>query len=125
MGGDEIGLGRSDTGATGVQDMEVVMRQGPLGQLSIGGEGGSAEGVWSTKSAGDSAGKGKTGTTGVLATRSTGEVGVSYAGDKGACAEDGVGRAGSSSPICCNIVVFIARTMSRIKSGESLARLLG
>jgi len=112
-------------GATGVQDVEVVMRQGPLGRLSIGGEGGSAKGVWSTKSAGDSAGEGKTGTTGVLATRSTGEVSISYAGDEGACAEDGVRRAGSSSPIHCNIVVFIACTTSRIKSGESLAWLLG
>jgi len=101
------------------------MRRGPLGRLSIGGEGGSAEGVWSTKSVGDSAGEGKTGTTGVLATRSTGEVSVSYAGDKGACAEDGVGRARSSLPIRCNIVVFIACTTSRIKSGESLAWSLG
>jgi len=106
--------------------MEVVMCQGPLGRLSIGGEGGSAEGVQSTKSAGgDSAGKGKTGTTGVLATRSTGEVGISYVGDKGAWVEDSIGRAGSSSPICCNIVVFIACTMSRIKLGVSLARSLG
>jgi len=74
---------------------------------------------------GDSAGEGKTGTTGVLATRSTGEVGISYAGDEGACVEDSVRRAGSSSPIRCNIVIFIARTTSRIKSGESLARSLG
>jgi len=125
MGGNKIGLGRSDMGATGVQDVEVVMRQGPLGRLSIGGEEGSAEGVWSTKSVGDSAGEGKTGTTGVLAMRSTGEVGISYAGDKGACVEDGVRRAGSSLPIHCNIVVFIARTTSRIKLGESLAQLLG
>jgi len=116
-------------GATGVQDVEVVMRQGPLGRLSIGGEGGSAEGVRLTKSMGDSAGEGKTGTTGALAAKSTGEVGVSGVGGKGASAEDDdVGRARRSSSEYCSSVFFIIRMMSwncRSKLGVILAQSLG
>jgi len=73
-------------------------------------------------------GEGLASAAGVLATRSTCEVGVSGAGGESAWVEDGVGRAGSSSPKCCDIVVFIARTMSwntHSKSGVILARLLG
>jgi len=105
------------------------MHQGPLGQLSIGGKGGSAKGVRSTKSMGDSAGEGKTGTTSVLAAKSTGKVGISDVGGKGASAEDNdVGRARRSSSEYCSSAFFIIHMMSwncRSKLGVILAWSLG
>ena len=108
--------------------------QGPLGRPSDGSDEGDVKEKWASgkgggqamrSNAGGGEGEGSAGAAGVLATRSTGEVGISCVGDDSAWAEDGVGRAGSSLPICCNIVVFIAHTTSRIKLGESLAWLLG
>jgi len=73
-------------------------------------------------------GEGLASAASALAMRSTCEVGVSGAGGESAWAEDSVGRAGSSSPKRCDIVVFIARTMSwntHSKSGVILAWSLG
>jgi len=70
-------------------------------------------------------GEGLASTAGTLAMRSTCEVSISGAGGESAWVEDSVRRAGSSLPKRCNIMVFIARTTSRIKSGVSLGQSLG
>ena len=60
------------------------MHQGPLGRLKVGGNDGTIEGAWLTKSeTGDGADEGSTSTTGVLATGFAGDAGISGAGGKG------------------------------------------
>ena len=88
-GVDRTELGRSHTEATDVICVAAGMHRGPLGRLQVGGDGGTVEGVWSTKSeAGEGAGEGPTGASSALAARSEGDDSVSDTGGEGACTRD-------------------------------------
>ena len=123
LGGSGAGLGLSDMGATGVQDVVVAIAcRWPLGRLSIGGDetggvsrGGSGSsnvmgraGVRANvKGIGEGSGR-SGGAVGTLATKSVGDVSISGAGGKGVWAGgEGVGGAERSST-----AFFIVCTMS-------------